>query len=321
MLVLLNACSPTDSGDPLNIDTARWQANDHTLTVSGSAKTGIQQRLEIRAKDSQQLIGTASISEDGHWTMESHDASPPCEISVQYADQRHYREVDGAPQDCGVVSNASSTTATAHTVLAANDLGMHCADQDYQIFSILPPFSVVHAQVVARGAEPNILTDEDVDLVYSASSNPDDPAGSSSINTTSQNMAGVFKSNFWQRLGPGDTAPTLGIKAYEPLYPSILAVDPSNPCQLTNSCASVLTLFDTPLPLDLGIPVPDPALLYPETGSSSLVTAGHARAGQYAPAFRSLRPGFAVLCGLSIRQQVAECKLVCSGWYSRAASG
>ncbi|EGW54052.1 hypothetical protein TevJSym_ar00670 [endosymbiont of Tevnia jerichonana (vent Tica)] len=36
-------------------------------------------------------------------------------------------------------------------VISANDLGMHCADLDYQVFSILPPFNVVHAQVVKKG--------------------------------------------------------------------------------------------------------------------------------------------------------------------------
>ena len=36
------------------------------------------------------------------------------------------------------------------TVLAANDLGMHCMDRDFSVFSILPPFNVVNVQVVKR---------------------------------------------------------------------------------------------------------------------------------------------------------------------------
>jgi len=182
---------------------------------------------------------------------------------------------DEAEEDTSSALITPPPSTNPYKLVAANDLGMHCADQDYQIFSILPPFNVVHAQVLATGSggqAPRILSDSEVDMVYSAVSNPNDPVGGSSINTTSQNAGGVYKSNFWQRLGAGDTAPTLGIKAYEPLYPSILAVDPSNNCQLTNSCASVLTLFDTPLPLDTGIPVPDPNLLYPETGTATLVT-------------------------------------------------
>jgi len=35
----------------------------------------------------------------------------------------------------------------------ANDLGMHCADRDYQIMSLLPPFNNVHAQVIKKGTD------------------------------------------------------------------------------------------------------------------------------------------------------------------------
>ncbi len=39
------------------------------------------------------------------------------------------------------------------TVLAANDLGMHCTDKEFSVFSILPPFNVVNAQVVKRDSK------------------------------------------------------------------------------------------------------------------------------------------------------------------------
>ncbi len=145
----------------------------------------------------------------------------------------------------------SSTVQPAdYRVLAANDLGMHCADKDYQIFSILPPFNVVHAQVIRtgkNGKDPEILTNLDVDVSYSATSNPDDPATlnpnnpvkETSINTTSQNKAGVFKSNFWEQ----KDGRTLGGLAYGPLYP-----------------AGVLAQIE-PIPADKGLPVPDAAAL------------------------------------------------------------
>jgi hypothetical protein len=80
-----------------------------------------------------------------------------------------------------------------HQVLAFNDLGMHCADLDYSTFVILPPFNVVHSQVIERGATPRILDDTQVSVSYRAVT---DAAGS--INSTSQNQAGaVHKSNFW----------------------------------------------------------------------------------------------------------------------------
>jgi len=78
-------------------------------------------------------------------------------------------------------------------VLAFNDLGMHCADLDYSTFVILPPFNVVHSQVIERGDRPRILDASQVNLSYRAVQD-----GAGSINTTSQNQAGtVQKTNFW----------------------------------------------------------------------------------------------------------------------------
>lgn len=101
-----------------------------------------------------------------------------------------------------------------HALLAANDLGMHCADLDYQVFSILPPFNVMHAQVVLKGGEPAILDHTDVEVVYSAAANPDDPA-------LAQPAPGsVFKSNFWE--DPDLDGQTLGFETYAPLFFGLL---------------------------------------------------------------------------------------------------
>jgi hypothetical protein len=88
-----------------------------------------------------------------------------------------------------------------YVLLDANNLGMHCADQDYQVFSILPPFNVVHAQVVQRGFPPAIMDDELIGVAHLATSSPTDPVAAGSINT-SNNIADIFKSNFWDVL-PG----------------------------------------------------------------------------------------------------------------------
>jgi hypothetical protein len=155
-----------------------------------------------------------------------------------------------------------------YRVLAANDLGMHCADQDDQIFSILPPFNVLHAQVIRRGSDPDLVTPEDfpdMSLVYSAASNPDDPVfdpnhptlpadlnppavalagqprANVSINSTAQNdpLAGIFKGNFWET-NP-DTGNPYGFDAYDNIFFGLL--DPAAVAQ------------------DTGLPVPDSVLL------------------------------------------------------------
>ena len=41
-----------------------------------------------------------------------------------------------------------------YTILAWNDLGMHCCQDDYSYFLILPPFNTLHAQVIQRGVGP-----------------------------------------------------------------------------------------------------------------------------------------------------------------------
>ncbi|MBT4078554.1 MAG: hypothetical protein HOE78_18410, partial [Gammaproteobacteria bacterium] len=67
--------------------------------------------------------------------------------------------MEDAPSDCdggtgGGGGGGTPPTASNFTILAANDLGMHCADQDFRVFSILPPYNVMNAQVLRKGAEP-----------------------------------------------------------------------------------------------------------------------------------------------------------------------
>jgi len=86
-------------------------------------------------------------------------------------------------------NNTQPPTIETATVLAANDLGMHCMDREFSVFSILPPFNVVNAQVVVRDNDgsPYVADDAEVEVFY------DDVADASgSINSTS-----VGKTDFW----------------------------------------------------------------------------------------------------------------------------
>ncbi len=135
------------------------------------------------------------------------------------------------------VAPASLVNNGDYALLAANDLGMHCADLDYRVFSILPPFNVMHAQVVRKGRngdEPALQDDQDIEVVYSAASNPNDPALDNDSKTP------VFKGNFWSD-EDGDGR-TLGYDTYAPLFFGLL--QPQDIAQQ-----------------DSGLPVPDSALL------------------------------------------------------------
>ena len=101
--------------------------------------------------------------------------------------------VSGCGGDGGSASNDGNTeppVITVAIVLAANDLGMHCMDREFSVFSILPPFNVVNAQVMKRDSNgrPYLTDDGNVELFYDAVS--DD---SGSINTRS-----IGKTTFWQ---------------------------------------------------------------------------------------------------------------------------
>jgi hypothetical protein len=86
-------------------------------------------------------------------------------------------------------STTQSILAPAGTykLLAWSELGMHCMDgKDYSIFAVLPPYNIVHAQLIKMGEPPQTIT-TGVTVIYEATA---DTAGS--INTISST-----KTNFW----------------------------------------------------------------------------------------------------------------------------
>jgi hypothetical protein len=79
-----------------------------------------------------------------------------------------------------------TVVAGSWRVIAWNDLGMHCMDSDYSVFSILPPFNVLHAQVI-DGTGHLVKDSSTCQLTYEGVADPN-----GSINTTS-----AGKTNFW----------------------------------------------------------------------------------------------------------------------------
>jgi hypothetical protein len=78
---------------------------------------------------------------------------------------------------------------SSYTLLAWNDLGMHCVDgKDYSVFSILPPFNNLHAQLV--NSTTGLMVTSGITLTYEAAA---DVTGS--INTYS--VGSIAKTNFW----------------------------------------------------------------------------------------------------------------------------
>ena len=91
-------------------------------------------------------------------------------------------------------SEDSSTSVpvgnAGYTLLAWNDLGMHCFDgSDFSVFSILPPYNNLNAHLIDNGAKDDKHVTSGVTLTYEALSY------NGQINTTSSG-----KTNFWDYL-------------------------------------------------------------------------------------------------------------------------
>ncbi len=141
------------------------------------------------------------------------------------------------------VSEQSRTQLAGYQMVAANDLGMHCQDVDQRVASILPPFNVLHAQVIKKGHQPVILDGTQAEVVYSAASNPQDPALANPV------PGMVYKTNFWD-VNPRTGKP-IAYDAFDAYYP-----------------AGILQLFQ--LSGDVGLPAPNLQLLYPLSGAGKL---------------------------------------------------
>jgi autotransporter-associated beta strand protein len=89
---------------------------------------------------------------------------------------------------------ATAGAAEKWVVTGWNNLGMHCMDADYSVFSILPPHNTLHAQVIrsvgttSTDMVTTLMTGADgIRVTYEAVADP-----SGSINRTS-----IGKTNFW----------------------------------------------------------------------------------------------------------------------------
>ncbi len=139
----------------------------------------------------------------------------------------------------------SLKNTVGYRIIVANDLGMHCGDLDDRIATILPPFNVVHAQVLQRATRPVILDNTTISVVYSASWQPNDPALLKPPVVAADQS--IFKTNFWDVVE----------KTYGPFYP---------PGVLSMFLPGTLPANGT----DIGLPVPNLERLYLGDGGVSL---------------------------------------------------
>jgi hypothetical protein len=55
--------------------------------------------------------------------------------------------------------------AASTELLGWNNLGMHCMDSDYSVFSVLPPYNTIEANLIVNG---RLITDSSYSITYQA---------------------------------------------------------------------------------------------------------------------------------------------------------
>lgn len=169
----------------LKISKANWVANQSSLQITGKG-WGSGTSVTVRDPARGITLGVTQADSKGAWSLTVTSLSNvPCWVWAQSTTGFADKAVKGAPTVC--------TSAPSVKVFSFNNLGMHCYDSDFSVFSILPPFNTVNAQVVRRGSgatNPVILDNTQATVFFRAVADK-----SKSINTTSAN-----KTNFWDHV-------------------------------------------------------------------------------------------------------------------------
>jgi len=208
-------------------DGTTLKATDTTTPYSYSwSFTAADARLhtwKAKAYDAAGNVGNSNV-------VQLEVLAPVPAISINSTSQ------DSVGQNLTVVPEQPRVIGSDYSVLAINDLGMHCGDLDTRIASILPPFQVLLSQVIQKGATSKpVLNPTGVTLTYSAVSNPADPILANLAIDGLKSDGSTYKTNFWDTVTKG---------AYDPFYPGGMGITP---------------LWTGPFPTtdDVGLPVPN----------------------------------------------------------------
>lgn len=107
-----------------------------------------------------------------------------------------------------VSPGTNAPPAAGYVLTAWSELGMHCIDgKDYRVFSVLPPYNTLHAQLFMKG-EPPVPITSGVTVTYQAMADVN-----GSVNSNSSK-----KTNFWTWVGKlflATPPPDTGLAGYQ----------------------------------------------------------------------------------------------------------
>ncbi len=173
--------------------TATGSCDDSTSnTTSSQSSVASSVSSSSIASVSSSSISSASSSV----ALSSSSAAPTSSSSISSASSS---EAPSSSSSAASQSSAPSVpvvhndvnSSKDHTLLAWNDLGMHCMDgDDYSVFSILPPYNNLHAQLKDKNGE---LITAGVEVFYQAYSDDNGVYNTTSMKDKNSNL----KTNFW----------------------------------------------------------------------------------------------------------------------------
>ncbi len=180
--------------------------NSATVLVSGASDS-------VSLTNSAPTVASASYS-NGVVTIRGLKAGSD---TIGVKDSRATKNISVTVVNSGGGGGAPPPAAGTYSLMAWNDLGMHCVDgKDFSVFSILPPYNNLHAQLVNKSTNKRVTTG--VTLTYEALADTTVPTTDplyNSINTSS-----ATKTNFWtyvQSLFGARPADNYGLNLSDPL--------------------------------------------------------------------------------------------------------
>ncbi|MEY3090981.1 MAG: hypothetical protein RL113_1297, partial [Pseudomonadota bacterium] len=200
----LNAAPVANAGIDQSVTTST------TVTLNGTKSSDangdqLSYRWSFVSKPSSSTATLANSSSSTPFFTADKDGSYVVQLIVNDG------KADSNPDRVSIIASTNVPTPITgqFTLLAWNDLGMHCFDgKDFSIFSILPPYNNLNAQLITKEGTSDKHITSGVTITYEAL------AYDGHINTTSEG-----KTNFWnyvQALFPGaDPRVNVGLTGYK----------------------------------------------------------------------------------------------------------
>ena len=213
MLTLISGCgsSATDNSSSSSLSNERGEVSQESSEDSeiepasnendGDTEDVTQQgdhetETDVISQQNDEELNSGGV------TQESNNDAESDEGSHENEDDENGGTVTSDTGSGGTTPTTPTTptpTSSGYALLAWNDLGMHCMDgKDYSVFSILPPYNTLNAQLLKRSGTSNKHVTSGVTITYQAAASLDGKYNTTSLLDSQNNL----KTNFWDYVLP-----------------------------------------------------------------------------------------------------------------------